>query len=263
MSLKQKLLGRLEAIDSSPKRSLGQNFLINPHVVEKIIKEAKSSSAVECIEIGPGLGSLTDELVLLGMPLRLVEMDQQFVKYWQSQDMKVEDADALHLDWDDFGEAETILVSNLPYQISARLVVELSSQASWIGHMVLMFQKEVAERITAKPRTADYGFLSVVTQLAWDLKKVVDASPQDFYPPPKVASRVLAFHRISTLPPGFIAFVKKAFENRRKFMVKNFSDIKDKIVLELQRLGYTEKVRAEEITPTHYMELYFTLKKDS
>lgn len=262
MSLKQKLMARLEEVGGSPKKSLGQNFLINVHIVEKIVAAAKNSGMGHYIEVGPGLGSLTELLIEDDSALQLIEMDNLFAAYWRSRGLHVMEKDALHVDWADLVKSDTLLVSNLPYQISARLVIELSAQAPMLKKMVLMFQKEVAERILATPKTADYGFLSVVAQQAWAIRKVVDASPQDFYPPPKVTSRVLSFERVETLSPNFVSFVKKAFENRRKFMLKNFPNAKDKLVFELKRLGYTEKVRAEEISPAEYMQLFQSIKKD-
>ena len=89
-------------------------------------------------------------------------------------------------------------MSNLPYQISSRLLVDVSTSVSSISHMVLMFQKEVAQRILAQPRMKDYGFLSVVAQSFWSIRRVADFSPRSFYPKPNVASRVLSFQRVTS-----------------------------------------------------------------
>ncbi len=264
MSLKQMMLERLEQVQGSPKKSLGQNFLINQHVVDAIIGTAllfntSKSNAVpfeEIIEIGPGLGALTEQLKNFEQPLTLIEMDNQFVKFWKEHGQNVIDSDALKLDWDALVEKPTCLVSNLPYQISARLVIELSFKAKKINSMVLMFQKEVAQRIVAEPSSKDYGFLSIIAQKAWQINKVCDASPQDFYPPPKVSSRVLGFQRKALLPESFVQFTKKAFENRRKFMLKNFPDKKEVLTAALSEMGFDEKVRAEQLSVENFEKLY-------
>ena len=250
------MLERLASIHGSPKKSLGQNFLINQHVVDAIVKKAKNISSESYVEIGPGLGALTEQLKNFDEPLLLLEMDSKFAQFWNEQGLKVTEGDALQFDWESLKDDSICLVSNLPYQISARIVIELSYRSPNIKNMVLMFQKEVAQRVTAEPRTKDYGFLSVVAQAAWETQKVVDVSPQDFYPPPKVMSRVLAFSRAAEVSPGFVQFVKRAFENRRKFMLKNFPEKKDLLICELEQLGFNDKVRAEQLKVTDFQALY-------
>lgn len=255
--MKQDLLQRMEEMGISPKRSLGQNFLINPAVIKKIIEAAKSTKADQLIEIGPGLGALTEHLRLLEKPLRLFEMDHEFSRYWTGQGLTVIEGDALKLDWNDLNlPPKTTLVSNLPYQISARIVVELTSGPKQIDNMVLMFQREVADRLMGKPRTKDYGFLSVVAQLGWTMSKVSDAGTRDFFPPPRVLSRVLHFKRTATPSVELVQFVKKAFENRRKLMLKNFSECAAPMAEWLKANGLNEKVRAEELKPSDFVALY-------
>lgn len=256
MSLKQTLMARLQEVQGAPKKSLGQNFLINQHIIDKIIFEVKRTQFEQLIEVGPGLGALTDQLKLLPQDLTLIEMDSNFANYWRAQSLNLHEADALKLNWSELVNLETCFVSNLPYQISARIVIDRSMGPSQITSMFLMFQKEVAERLTAKPKSKDYGFLSVIAQLAWHIEKLVDVSPQDFYPPPKVSSRVMSFHRCGITDKDFVQFVKLAFENRRKFMLKNFSQDKQKLILELADMGYTEKVRAEELSPEDFLRLF-------
>lgn len=271
MTLKEQMEKRLAELGRDPKRSLGQNFLIGEHVVNAIISEVERLTPSLVIEIGPGLGALTDRLRERNMRKFLIELDIKMVNYWRAQDEKVLEADALQVDWREgllpqmgvtTGEG-ILLLSNLPYQISARLVIELSTSAPWLPRMVLMFQREVAERLRATPRSEDYGFLSVVAQTHWNMERIVDASQEDFYPQPNVTSRVLGFLRRPTSAEWgeeFTAFVKLAFSQRRKFMAKAFPENKPAVIAGLKSLGYTEKTRAEELSPQDFQNLFRYVK---
>lgn len=257
MTLREFHKNRLLELGSSPKKSLGQNFLINSNVVSEIINSVLKFHPNEILEIGPGTGALTEPLLELKKPYTAFEMDHKFASYWQGRGIKIIESDALEIDWQKLNFSKnTCLVSNLPYQIAARIVVEMSIGPESITHMVLMFQKEVAQRIAAKVSSDDYGFLSVISTLAFDVQKVIDASPSDFYPAPKVTSRVLKFKRRATLEQGFVSFVKSLFVNRRKYLSKQLPEPKSQYMEHLKRLGYSEKVRAEEIKPEHFLELF-------
>src|SRR5690606_8077538 len=110
------------------------------------------------VEVGPGLGSLTEDLLACGNNLLLIELDAKFAEFWRSRGVDVIEGDALDLRWDELRlPAGSRLVSNLPYQIGSRLVVDVSVSAPAIDSMVLMFQKEVAERMAAAPKSKAYG----------------------------------------------------------------------------------------------------------
>lgn len=257
MSLVFDLKARLTEMGLSPKKAFGQNFLVNPQVIAKILNEAGHHKFSEVIEIGPGLGALTEPMVSAGMKPRLIEFDKDLVEYWQSREMDVLFADALKVNWDELHlRAPSILISNLPYQISTHIVIDRCFGPAPLKWMILMFQKEVAQRLIAQPRTKEYGLLSVMAQLHFKMRKVVDASPRDFYPAPKVASRVLFFERLDPqgLGPPFLKFVKRAFHLRRKFLLKNLAGMVDKATL--QKAGLSEKARAEELTPAQFVNLF-------
>lgn len=259
---------RLIEMGIEPKRSLGQNFLTNQHVIEKIIYESKNNLKNQLIEIGPGPGSLTDHLKNLTSQIKLIELDRKIAEYWRNQGLQVIELDALKADWQELTQqGPTLLVSNLPYQISSSLVVELSTTAHQVETMILMFQKEVAERIVAEPNQKTYGLLSVVAQLSWQIHKVADAGPGSFFPPPKVASRVLCFQKTQAeLSKEFLNFVKACFQQRRKQVLKVLIQQKHKSVDEaqifdwLESKGYGKTLRAENISATDYVELYRLLK---
>lgn len=258
--IKKKLLSKLQELSLQPKFNLGQNFLISQRTVELIVSKVNSVlNESSLIEIGPGLGALTDSFQSYDN-YTLIELDSELVKYWISRNLKIIEADALKLDWKSLDiQANSVLVSNLPYQIASRLFIDRSLGPLSIQYMLLMFQKEVAQRITASIDTKAYGILSVMGQLVWDIDKLCDVSPQEFYPAPKVAGRVLYFSRKSlVLEKDFFLFVKQAFSQRRKMVVKNLSSFLsvDKIV---SIIGSKTK-RAENITPKEFYALYSLYK---
>lgn len=258
------LKARLEEMGLAPKKAFGQNFLVNEQVIKKIISAVRDRTFSDLIEIGPGLGALTEPLLEAGLHPRLIELDRDLVEYWRARQMDVIDHDAVKLDWSTLGlRSESLLVSNLPYQISTHLVVDRCFGPVTLKYMVLMFQKEVAQKLCALPRTPEYGLLSVMAQTYFKIQRVTDAAPKDFFPAPKVASRVLSFERKpdSDLPPRFLTFLKGAFAFRRKFLLKNLKAVVDKASAErlpglFQSLGLNEKARAEELTVAQFAALF-------
>jgi 16S rRNA (adenine1518-N6/adenine1519-N6)-dimethyltransferase len=239
-----------------PKRSLGQNFLVNKAVIDKIISAVAELDPKNIIEVGPGLGALTSHLINMNKNLTLIELDRDLVTKWKDEKQNVIEGDALQIDWQAFSSDEnTVLVSNLPYQISSSIVIERSVEPYEIKAMVLMFQKEVAQRLMAKKSTPEYGMLTVVAQVFWKIEKVCDADPKSFNPPPNVASRVLKFVRKEGSAidrKKFLSFVKMAFAQRRKLLAKNLNLESEKLV----ELGFKKTVRAEELSPEEFVSLF-------
>lgn len=274
-SLKNKILTRMTRLGIEPKRSLGQNFLVSESVVDKIISKADPSRFDRVIEVGPGLGSLTDSLFAIKSDLILVELDRHLQDFWEEQKLTVVRGDALRVNWSEIlspssnAKTTSLLVSNLPYQISARLVVDLSLLFPSFNRMVLMFQKEVAQRITAHPSTSSYGLLTVVAQSYWEASTVLDAGPMDFFPRPNVASRVLVFNRklqepAIPNPKDYFNLLKLSFANRRKKLLPKLLNFRDKTQLEalFKELGLSVDVRAENLSPQQFIDLYLQLKKE-
>lgn len=267
-TLKQKILTRMSLLDIQPKRSLGQNFLVSDNVVNKIIEAADASQFEKVYEIGPGLGTLTDDLKEQSKSFQVVELDQKFAKYWRDQGVDVDEVDALKKDWS-FSGGSHLLVSNLPYQISSRIVVDMSLQNPSFNRMVLMFQKEVAQRIVAESSTAQYGLLSVVAQVFWNVRLLLEAGAVDFMPKPNVASRVLVFDRKKEAPNigdsrAFLQFLKACFANRRKKLLPKLTSFQPKpnLVTTFADLGFDEGVRAEKLSPEDFIKLYSHLKSE-
>jgi 16S rRNA (adenine1518-N6/adenine1519-N6)-dimethyltransferase len=193
--------------------------------------------------------------------------------------LKVIEGDALKLDWSTLGlQPNTLFVSNLPYQISSSLVIERSLDPAGVSRMILMFQKEVAQRMAARAGTSEYGLLTVVAQTFWEISTVSEAGPRDFFPSPNVASRVLMFKRKSVdwlqshvdsnhSARQFLRFSKAAFSHRRKLLIKNLigsyfngrNDLGSKLeeVFASQKLLST--ARAEELDPQAFVRLYLAI----
>lgn len=264
---RQRLQKALESIGIAAKRSLGQNFLVSDVVIGRIIQQVKDFRPEVLVEVGPGPGALTDILRGLNVPLTLIELDRLIAAYWREQGLPVLEEDALRLDWRQFySDKKAVLVSNLPYQISSSIVIDRSIENQGLEHMVLMFQKEVAQRIRAPAKSEHYGLLSVIAQVFWKTETVTEAGPRDFAPPPRVASRVLAFSRLPVplqQRRAFLNFVKAAFAQRRKLLKSNLSGLlgqkkitEEQLVSWLAELGFKETARAEELSPEQFVKLY-------
>lgn len=277
LSRRERLLARLQSESTAPKRSLGQNFLVSDQVIEKILFVVQAQSFSALVEVGPGLGALTDDLlqiaVAAGVKINLVELDAEFAQHWRTfAAASVFEADALQLEWQSLQLPDgALLVSNLPYQISSSLVIDRCLEPVGINRMILMFQKEVAQRLVARAGTPEYGLLTVMAQAFWEISTVCDAGPKDFYPPPKVASRVLQFRlRKSSSDESvalnerakFLKFVKAAFAHRRKLMSRNlqsgFLGRCDLAQVEktFSDHGLKPTARAEELSPSQFIRLY-------
>lgn len=293
-SRKERILARLNELNAGPKRSLGQNFLISDMVIDKILFAVKAEKFTELIEVGPGLGALTEDLILIAKEkatkLTLVELDRGFVGEWSKRfeseiaesggvateepRFRVIEADALQLNWATLNlQPQTLFVSNLPYQISSSIAIERSIVPAGVTRMILMFQKEVAQRISSRAKQDAYGLLTVIIQAFWETATVSEAGPKDFHPAPNVASRVLVFRRRvepdfgpKGTPEGFLKFVKAGFAHRRKLLARNLvSDYfrgapgADRIESVFAQLGLLPTARAEELEPPKWIELYRTI----
>jgi 16S rRNA (adenine1518-N6/adenine1519-N6)-dimethyltransferase len=260
MTLLEKTQLRLAELNLQPKKALGQNFLISDRIVDRILEKIKEVQPKQLIEVGPGLGSLTDRLLDLSLPLQLIELDLMFFQYWKSRGVEVFNEDALKWDWNLDHPANTLFVSNLPYQISSRILIERTLDHSLLCCMILMFQKEVAQKIRAKIGTENYGMLAVFTQTFWKIEKLVDAGTIDFYPPPKIASQVLVFQPKSSELDArkFFRLLKVAFSHPRKILLSNLSALAPRKNLEpiFESRALSEKVRAEQLSIDDFHYLY-------
>lgn len=212
--------------DYRTKKRFGQHFLHDQSVIDKIVAAARLDTSEEVVEIGPGLGVLTDRLLPAAAHVHVMEIDRDLIERLQARQdgrLTVHAGDVLKLPWDRLlTRPPYSLVANLPYNISSQIVFRLLEHRALFRRMVLMFQREVGERLVAEPGSRDYGILSVLCQLWYDIDVVCLVKPGAFRPPPKVDSIVLNFTpleqpRVDPVDEVFFQrLVKAAFTQRRK-----------------------------------------------
>jgi 16S rRNA (adenine1518-N6/adenine1519-N6)-dimethyltransferase len=255
-----------------PNKRLGQNFLIDPNIVRKIVALAELKPSDRVLEIGPGRGILTEALSHSADHVTAVEVDPQLHAYLETRQTELPNVelvceDALAYPVENLPKG-TVVVANLPYYISTPLLFRLLDQRDRFPRMVLMLQAEVADRLVAQPGGSDYGVLSVMAQYAADITKSFRVSAQCFRPKPEVASAVVLLRakertRLSQEEEvAFRALVKAAFAHRRKTMVNSLRDEGYKVhsVTEtLQRLEIAPARRAETLSVEDFLRLALAL----
>ena len=266
----------LKALNIRPKKSLGQHFLTNEEKIKVIISEVKKFDPSFIMEIGPGLGALTKPLLKLKKTLRAVEMDKVLTRHLRKEGVDVLYGDVLKISWGKHLKPGSVLVGNLPYQPSARLLVQCCPPPRHLKSMVLMFQKEVALRIKAKPGNKTYGLLSVLSQCYWNVRHLTTICREDFYPVPKVAGEVLVFtkkHFDIFKPAVFLLFVKHCFQQRRKILINQLKPVvvlkrtpdlsvelknnsQSNLLTTFKQLKISLKARPEELSPAEFVKLY-------
>lgn len=239
---------------------MGQNFLFDKKIINKICETVKSyfNENLNILEIGPGFGSISLELKKITNNYKAIEVDKRLSsflvenKIFEKNNLICEDA--LKLNWDDtFNDNKSLLIfGNLPYSISTRLIDKfIHSKKSQIA--ILMVQKEMADRITAKVNSKDYNYFSVYLQSNLDVKKLFLISPSAFIPRPGVDSNLILLIKNlnkSNLNERFEQFLKLCFLQRRKTLFNNLKENYDpnKILHELKKMSKSEKIRAQELT---------------
>jgi len=208
------------------RKRFGQNFLRDQNVIRAIIAAAELKPDDKVVEIGPGRGALTHILAPAVTQMHLMEIDRDLAAQWDASThagVMVHTGDALQLKWEEFLRAPPYkLVANLPYNISSQILFKVIEHRELFSTLVLMFQKEVAQRLRAQAGTKNYGILTVLCQLWFDVEPVISVAPQAFTPQPKVDSEVLRFTRLEQPraqvddPRLFVRVVKAAFAQRRK-----------------------------------------------
>lgn len=218
------------------KKKFSQNFLLDENIIAKIIDSAKLDNNTGVIEIGPGLGALTKEIVKRAKRVLLYEVDNELIPYLQGffngfENLILVNNDVLKADvaadiseyFQDVGRL--VVISNLPYHITTPIIMKFLEEVRNIDTMVLMMQLEVAQRITSRPNTKDYNALSVVIQHQTKTKYLFKVPKSVFYPQPKVDSAVIRLDidkEINAIDNrGFYDFVHKCFAQRRKTLVNN------------------------------------------
>lgn len=257
-------------------KRLGQNFLIDPNIVRKIVALAELTPSDTVLEIGPGRGILTDALCRAAGSVTAIEVDPRLHAYLTERQPRFSNltlllADAMTYPIEHFPTG-TIVVANLPYYLSTPLLFRLLDQRDRFPRMVLMLQNEVADRLVAQPSSSNYGILSVMAQYAAGITKVFRVSAQCFRPKPEVGSAVVllkAKHQRALNQeeePKFAALVRAAFAHRRKTLINSLKDEgydQQSVVEALAANGLSPNTRAEILSLDQFIELTHRLHGSS
>lgn len=251
----------------APARALGQHFLFDTNITDKIAAAAGDVQSGAVYEVGPGPGGLTRSLLDAGArKLIVVENDQRCFAALEELSkavpgrMRILQADAMIVNEAQYAPVGTKIVANLPYNISTPLLLKWLKDAKRYASMTLMFQKEVALRLVATPSTADYGRLSIMTQWLCDTKRLFDVEAGSFVPPPKVTSSVVQLvPRAQPLAPARWDHLEKvvaaAFGQRRKMLrvaLKTLNVNSDQMI---SMAGVNGQARGEELTVEQFCAL--------
>lgn len=219
------------------KKALGQNFLKDRNVVEDIIEGSGITENTRVLEIGPGVGSLTEAMLEKAESVTAVELDANLIpileeEFKDRENFRLLYGDILKMDIGEImGDKEFITVANLPYYVTTPIIIKLLEEDSNLRSLTVMVQKEVAERLTAKPGTKDYGSLTLLTEYYTKAEIVRIVPPECFIPAPKVESAVIRLD-IREVPPVTVKdtdfmmrVIKESFAMRRKTIANNLKKI--------------------------------------
>ncbi len=267
----------LDSAGIRPSRSMGQNFLVDANILRIIAEAADLQPYDAVIEVGPGLGALTQALVEEGGKVYALESDRRLLRILEHElgyatNLQLVEADAARFDFATLWEAEppagVKMVSNLPYQIAATLVVDCLQRYPWLETYTVMVQREVADRLACGPGSRDYSGASVKVQARSEIRRVASVSRNCFYPKPGVDSTILHLARREAEGlPGvvrsgyFDRVVTGAFGQRRKKLANSLSAAvglsleAGSVRSALEDLGKDPGVRAEDLSPAEFIRL--------
>jgi 16S rRNA (adenine1518-N6/adenine1519-N6)-dimethyltransferase len=252
-----------------PKKSLGQNFLIDRNVLEQIVDTVEITNK-EVLEIGPGSGNLTT-FILKKNPkkLHVIEKDDELALLLEDKftnEITIINDDVLKISEDKISSEKLTVFGNLPYNISTEILskwITNLDEKIWFESLVLMFQKEVAERIIAKSNTSKYGRLSILSNWKLNIKKIIDIKPQSFSPRPKIDSTLLLFtpkEKFFELKDAknLEMITRVFFSQRRKMLKKPFNQVFNNAKEVAEKFNIDLNLRPQNLEP----EMYFKLVKE-
>jgi 16S rRNA (adenine1518-N6/adenine1519-N6)-dimethyltransferase len=262
----QPTLRRLAQFGIRPKRDLGQNFLVDSNILGVIGRAGELGEADVVLEVGGGLGVLSEYLAAHAAHVHVVEIDRQLEPALQDalapfDNATLHIADAMELDLGALAPVPSKLIANLPYGIAASFLVrsieELPSLARWVA----MVQREVGDRLAAAPGSRSYGVPSVLCQLACDVRVMRSIARTVFFPVPNVDSVLVGMTRVAAAaPPQLSSFVKGAFAHRRKALARSVALSagidRERVRAALVAMGHPADERAERLTPPELRALW-------
>ncbi|GIO09814.1 ribosomal RNA small subunit methyltransferase A [Brevibacillus reuszeri] len=268
----------LEKYEFSFKKSLGQNFLVDTNILHNIVSAADLTKAKGAIEIGPGIGALTEQLGRVAGKVMAIEIDQRLLPILEDtlspyENIEVVHGDVLELDLKSLieekmtGMDKLSVVANLPYYVTTPILMKLLEERLPLENIVVMIQKEVAERIAAKPGTKDYGSLSVAAQFYAETEVAMIVPASVFVPRPNVDSAVIRL-KVRDRPPVevddqdvFFRVVRSSFAQRRKTLLNNLMNglflktQKDEVIQMLADIGIDPIRRGETLSIEEFSRL--------
>lgn len=263
----------LEKYGIHANKNLGQNFLHREDIIDEIA--ACAADAQNALEIGAGLGILTKKLCSSFEKVATIEIDRNLKQVTDevladSVNHKMVYADFLHFDLSEldgyFKDESLNVVGNLPYNITGDIITKLIKNRRRFKAAVVMVQKEVAQKLAAKPKSKQYRAISVLTQVYADISEVTDVSADCFIPAPHVTSCVIRLDFKNGIIPrdkesDFNMFIHRVFNQRRKFLISIFQNPpqREKARLVLRTLGFTDKSRGEELSPDELCSFYLQM----
>lgn len=253
------------------KKSFGQNFLIDEFYISKIINALAPQADQTIIEIGAGRGALTAKLLNSGANVVAIELEREMIsvlkrEFAAKENFQLVESDALKVDFSRFKtenqRPKVKLVANLPYYISTAILQKLIEEREVFSEMILMFQKEVVERITAKVGDSERGFLTVLVENYLEAEKLFDVPSRAFRPAPKVNSsivRLISKENVEIPAESFRNLISLAFRQKRKTLYNNLKNEFPNIQNSLEKCGIEANVRAESLTMEEWRKLSFAI----
>ena len=245
-----------------PRKRFGQNFLIDDGIIASIISVIMPRRGDNLVEIGPGLGALTDPLLTRLDRLQVVEIDRDLIArlhgLYPPERLVIHEGDVLEFDFASLGD-DLRVVGNLPYNISTPLLFRFAAYARHIRDVHVMLQREVVERMVAAPGDSEFSRLSVMLQYRFDMEKLIDVPADSFDPAPKVESAVVRLTPLHPLPhPAhnetlFAEVVSRAFSQRRKTLRNTLKGMVS--AEQLAALGINAGARAQELSVADFVRI--------
>lgn len=255
----------------NPSKKMGQNFLVDQNIINYTISIIKNYKCDAIIEIGPGLGAITKNLCKLDVDVHLVEVDKRLFEYLNEHykdktNVKLYCKDVLKFDLDLIARQykNCIIVSNLPYSISSLVIIQFL-QTKHIQTMFCMLQKELVDRMLAKPHTNAYSSFSVLMQQYTNIQRLIDVDNNCFVPPPEVKSTFIKIQKKPNVlfDVKFNKFIKLIFASKRKTLYNNLkSKYSKKQLIDLYKnMKLNKNIRAEELSFNDIKEIYKNIEK--
>lgn len=283
MTLISQIKNLLHKYNMHLAKSLGQHFLADPEIYDIIVKASTLTRESHVLEIGAGFGFLTERLATIAKKVISVEIDPKCVEILKDrlsyhQGLKIINADIRRLSLPELCPIQEtqslallkwIVVANIPYYLSSFIIRKFLDNSSLFSYLILMLQKEVAERLTAKPGAKSYSLLSVITQALTSSEIVCYVHPSAFFPPPQIESAVIKLTINPSIPqdimPIFIDLARQSFAKRRKTLKNNLRGFKGILYEDLEKLanncGIDLRQRGETLSVTEFAYFAHAIKK--